>query len=61
VSSYALYGIGAQYKINKSYALNFGITNLADKRLYRESNNSPQALHYNELGRAYYVSLTGRF
>ena len=62
VSSYALYGIGAQYKINKSYALNFGITNLADKRLYRESNNSAAgASTYNELGRAYYVSLTGRF
>ncbi len=62
VGSYALFGIGAQYKINKAYALNFGITNLADKRLYRESNNSAAgAATYNELGRAYYVSLTGRF
>ena len=62
VGSYALFGIGAQYKISKAYALNFGITNLTDKRLYRESNNSAAgAATYNELGRAYYVSLTGRF
>jgi len=62
VASYALFGIGAQYKINKDYSLNFGVTNLADKRLYRESNSSGAgAATYNELGRAYYVSLTGRF
>ncbi|HEY4664852.1 MAG TPA: FepA family TonB-dependent siderophore receptor [Comamonas sp.] len=62
VASYALFGIGAQYKINKDYSLNFGVSNLADKRLYRESNSSGAgAATYNELGRAYYVSLTGRF
>ncbi|WP_370680034.1 FepA family TonB-dependent siderophore receptor [Comamonas sp. GB3 AK4-5] len=62
LSSYALFGIGAQYQLAKDYSLNFGITNLADKRLYRESNSSGAgAASYNELGRAYYVSLTGRF
>lgn len=62
VGSYALFGLGAQYKFNKDYSLNFGVTNLADKRLYRESNNAAAgAATYNELGRAYYVSLTGRF
>ncbi|MDR2325418.1 MAG: FepA family TonB-dependent siderophore receptor [Acidovorax sp.] len=62
LSSYALFGIGAQYQLAKDYSLNFGITNLANKRLYRESNSSGAgAATYNELGRAYYVSLTGRF
>ena len=62
VGSYALFGIGAQYKFNKAYSVNFGVTNLADKRLYRESNSSGAgAASYNEVGRAYYVSLTGRF
>lgn len=62
VGSYALFGVGAQYKINQAYSVNFGITNLADKRLYRQSNNaSAGATTYNEVGRAYYVSMTGRF
>ena len=62
IGAYSIFGIGAQYKINKSYALNFGVSNLLNKRLLRESNNSGSgAASYNELGRAYYVSLTGRF
>nr|WP_314704756.1 FepA family TonB-dependent siderophore receptor [uncultured Comamonas sp.] len=62
IGAYALFGIGAQYKLSKDYSLNFGITNLADKRLLRESNSSGAgAASYNELGRAYYASITGRF
>lgn len=62
ISPYALYGIGGQYQFNKDYSMSFGVTNLADKRLYRESNSSGAgAASYNEIGRAYYVSLTARF
>lgn len=62
ISPYALFGIGAQYKLSKDYAMSFGVTNLANKRLYRESNSDGSgAASYNEIGRAYYVSLTGRF
>lgn len=62
IGSYALFGIGAQYKFSKDYSMSFGVNNLADKRLYRESNSDGAgAASYNEVGRAYYVSLTGRF
>lgn len=62
ISPYALFGIGAQYKFNKDYSMSFGVSNLADKRLYRESNSDGAgASSYNEIGRAYYISLTGRF
>lgn len=62
IGAYALYGIGAQYQFSKDYSMSLGVTNLADKRLYRESNSSGAgAASYNEIGRAYYVSLTARF
>lgn len=62
LGAYALFGVSAQYHVNKNVSLNFGITNLADKRLYRQSNNSAAgAATYNEVGRAYYASLTARF
>lgn len=62
LGAYALFGVSAQYHVNKNVSLNFGITNLADKRLYRQSNSSGAgAATYNEVGRAYYASLTARF
>jgi ferric enterobactin receptor len=64
IGSYALFNIDAQYRFgsHKEYTLSFGVTNLTDKRLYRESNNSGAgAASYNEVGRAYYLSLNARF
>jgi outer membrane receptor for ferrienterochelin and colicin len=38
------------------------VTNLGDKRLYRAATHSSAcAASYNEVGPAYYLSLTGRF
>ncbi|WP_058834142.1 TonB-dependent siderophore receptor [Luteimonas abyssi] len=56
---YALWGIGARYRITDRVSLGGGINNLFDKRLFRESNSSyAGAATYNEPGRAYYVSMT---
>lgn len=62
LGAYALFGVSARYNVNKNVSVNVGITNLADKRLYRQSNNSAAgAATYNEVGRAFYASLTARF
>lgn len=62
VGSYALFGIGGQYRFKNDLTLSFGVTNLTDKRLLRESNSSGAgAATYNEVGRAYYLSLNARF
>ena len=62
VGTYSLWGISTGYEINKNFQLRAGINNLFDKRLYRQSTtNSAGAATYNEPGRAFFVSLTGRF
>ncbi|THT97950.1 TonB-dependent siderophore receptor [Lampropedia puyangensis] len=60
--SYALFGLRANYTINKNLRAGFGVENLGNKRLYRTANSeSAGAASYNEPGRAYYFTLTGSF
>ena len=69
---YALVGLGANYKINKNLRMGIGVSNLFDKRLYREGNASGTtngttiisgagANTYNEPGRAFWASMTASF
>ena len=58
VGAYSIVGIGVNYKINQNLRLNGGISNLLDKRLYRENEG---ASTYNEPGRAYYAGVTMSF
>lgn len=71
ISPYAIANLGGRYHVNRNLALNFGVKNVLDKRLYRKGNavgvNSPRTIYgagaytYNEPGRAFYVSLNGQF
>lgn len=58
VGSYAIFGLGFNYEVNKNLKLSAGVTNLLDKRIYRENEG---ASTYNEPGRAYYAGLTTSF
>jgi len=60
--SYAVFGISAGYQITPKTRLGAGISNLFDKRLFRESVGvSAGAATYNEPGRSFYVSLNHQF
>ncbi|WP_253600342.1 TonB-dependent siderophore receptor [Kerstersia gyiorum] len=72
LSPYALFGLGANYRVSRHLSVTAGVSNLFDKRLYRRGNavtvNSPVgnltgagAATYNEPGRAYYLSVTSSF
>ncbi len=56
---YTIVGLSAGYKFNKHAQIHGGISNLFDKKLYRETaeNGSATARTYNEAGRAYYMSM----
>jgi len=58
VGAYSIVGLGANYQLSKNLLLNGGISNLFDKRLYRENDG---ASTYNEPGRAYYAGVTMSF
>nr|WP_318382657.1 TonB-dependent siderophore receptor [uncultured Enterobacter sp.] len=58
VGAYSIVGVGANYPLTKSLRVNGGISNLFDKRLYRENEG---ASTYNEPGRAYYAGVTMSF
>ncbi|WP_380183072.1 TonB-dependent siderophore receptor [Kalamiella sp. sgz302252] len=58
VGAYSVVGIGADYKVVKNVQLKAGISNLFDKRIYRENEG---ASTYNEPGRAYYAGVTYSF
>jgi len=58
VGAYSIVGIGANYQVVKDVQLKAGISNLFDKRLYRENEG---ASTYNEPGRAYYAGVTLSF
>lgn len=58
VAPYNIWGISAGYKFNTKWSGRVGISNIFDKRLYREGNAaSAGAATYNEAGRAYYATL----
>lgn len=58
VGAYSIVGIGASYDVIKNMRLKAGVSNLFDKRIYREDEG---ASTYNEAGRAYYAGMTLSF
>ncbi|MES2870461.1 MAG: FepA family TonB-dependent siderophore receptor [Pseudomonadota bacterium] len=59
---YHIWGMGGTYEVNKNLSLGAGISNLFDKRVYREgAGTSAGASTYNEPGRAFYASVTTSF
>lgn len=59
---YTLVNIGLKYDVNEHYQVSAGVNNVFDKRVFREgSGNAAGANTYNEPGRSFYVSLTGKF
>lgn len=59
---YHLFGISAGYSFNANLKARVGVSNLLDKRLYREANSSGAgAATYNEAGRALYATVTASF
>ncbi|MCF1487343.1 TonB-dependent siderophore receptor [Pseudomonas sp. AA27] len=59
---YHVWGIGGTYALNKNLSFGAGISNLFDKRVYREgAGTSAGAATYNEPGRAFYASVTTSF
>jgi len=58
IKPYSVVGLNVNYDITKNLRANAGITNLFDKRIYREATG---AITYNEPGRAYYAGVTMSF
>ncbi|MGD8107008.1 TonB-dependent siderophore receptor [Pantoea sp. FN0302] len=58
VGAYSVVGLNVNYDLMKDLRLNAGISNLLDKRVYRENDG---ASTYNEPGRAYYAGVTLSF
>ncbi|MEC5319401.1 TonB-dependent siderophore receptor [Brenneria populi subsp. brevivirga] len=58
IGAYSLVGFDVNYNITKNVRVNAGISNLLDKRIYRENDG---ASTYNEPGRAYHASLNYTF
>ncbi|WEX11033.1 FepA family TonB-dependent siderophore receptor [Chelativorans sp. AA-79] len=56
--AYTIVNLGADYRLNDNLKFTAGINNLFDERLFRTGEG---ANTYNEPGRSYYVSLSGRF
>lgn len=62
ISPYALLGLNTRYTINDNLRLVVGVSNVFDKRLYRAgAADYAGAQTYNEMGRAYYASVTASF
>ena len=60
--AYHLVGLSAGYDFNRNLKGRIGVTNLFDRRLYRENNSSGAGANtYNEPGRAFYLTLTTSF
>ncbi|MGE4432207.1 MAG: FepA family TonB-dependent siderophore receptor [Sphingobium sp.] len=60
--AYNQVGLNANLRVTENFRLGMGVSNLFDKRLYRESsNNARGANNYNEPGRAFFVSTTASF
>ncbi|HHH9265295.1 TPA: TonB-dependent siderophore receptor PirA [Pseudomonas aeruginosa] len=62
VGTYGIWGVSAGYTFSENLSVRGGVSNLFDKRLYRQGNSfDAGAATYNEPGRAYYVSMTTSF
>ena len=58
IGSYAVWGLSAGYNWKDTISVRIGVSNLFDKRVYRENNG---ASTYNEPGRAYYATVKYSF
>ncbi|MFB4394183.1 MULTISPECIES: FepA family TonB-dependent siderophore receptor [unclassified Pseudomonas] len=59
---YHVWGVGGTYAVNDNLSFGAGVSNLFDKRVYREgAGTSAGAATYNEPGRAFYASVTTSF
>ena len=59
---YNVWGLSATYAVNRHLRVGAGVSNLFDKRLYREGAGSSQGANtYNEPGRAFFASVTTSF
>ena len=58
VGAYSVLGLNLNYDLTKNLRANAGVSNLLDKRLYRENAG---ASTYNEPGRAWYAGVTYNF
>jgi len=62
ISPYALFGLNTRYNVNDNLRFVVGVSNVFDKRLYRAgSADYAGAQTYNELGRAYYATVSASF
>ncbi len=58
LGSYGVWGANIGYKFNENFSTRIGVSNILDKRIYRNANT---ARTYNERGRAYYATLKYSF
>ncbi|OWJ79673.1 FepA family TonB-dependent siderophore receptor [Haematobacter genomosp. 1] len=59
---YSIANLGLTYQVRENMMINGGITNLFDKRVYREGNTtSAGANTFNEPGRAFYIGMNASF
>ncbi len=58
LGSYGIWGANVGYKFNDNFSFRAGVSNLLDKRIYR---NATTARTYNERGRSYYANLRYAF
>ncbi|KFZ37753.1 outer membrane receptor protein [Shewanella mangrovi] len=59
---YSLLSLGGVYHLNDSIRFSAGVSNLTDRRLFRESTSAGEGANtYNEPGRAYYAQITYSF
>lgn len=59
---YSVHDIFGSWELpQKSWRLNFGVTNLADKKYWVYQSSYPTTLVPSEMGRSYYVALSGSF
>ncbi|QEI08345.1 TonB-dependent siderophore receptor [Pigmentiphaga aceris] len=62
VDPYALWGVSTGYEFNRNLRMRVGISNLFDKRQFREGNSAGSgAATYNEPGRMIYATVTSSF
>lgn len=61
-SPYTIFGLAGNYELDETWSFSTGVSNLFDKRLYRENNSGGAGANtYNEPGRAYFASVTASF
>ncbi|WP_208230917.1 TonB-dependent siderophore receptor [Brenneria izadpanahii] len=58
LGAYSVLGASVNYAVTKNVQVNAGVSNLLDKRVYRDNQG---AFTYNEPGRAYYAGVTYNF